>query len=81
LDSDDAQSSRPPFPPKNTALQLGATKTDFDDMVGIHPTDAEAFASLAVTKSSGVRGLACFGFDMHSGVGWFSPPPFFIGSY
>jgi hypothetical protein len=24
-------------------------------MVGIHPTDAEAFASLAVTKSSGVR--------------------------
>lgn len=35
------------------ALKLGATKADFDDMVGIHPTDAEAFATLAVTKGSG----------------------------
>ncbi len=33
------------------ALRLGAKKSDFDSMVGIHPTDAESFASLSVTKA------------------------------
>jgi hypothetical protein len=32
------------------ALRLGATKAHFDDLVGIHPTDAEAFTMLTVTK-------------------------------
>jgi thioredoxin reductase (NADPH) len=35
------------------ALRLKATKKDFDDVVGIHPTDAESFMSLEVEKSSG----------------------------
>ncbi len=35
------------------ALKLGATKSDFDDLVGIHPTDAESFCALSVTKRSG----------------------------
>ena len=35
------------------AVKLGATKADFDGLVGIHPTDAEALCSLTVTKSSG----------------------------
>eukprot|EP01079_Euglenida_sp_SAG-EU17-18_P003685 gene3685-4108_t len=35
------------------AVKLGATKKDFDECVGIHPTDAEAFTQLTVTKSSG----------------------------
>uniref|UniRef100_I2CP09 Thioredoxin reductase n=2 Tax=Nannochloropsis gaditana TaxID=72520 RepID=I2CP09_NANGC len=35
------------------AMKLGAKKADFDDMIGIHPTDAEAFASLHTTKASG----------------------------
>jgi len=35
------------------ALRLGAKKKDFDDLVGIHPTDAESFCSLKVTKRSG----------------------------
>eukprot|EP00300_Choanocystis_sp_HF-7_P006036 c14440_g1_i1.p1 GENE.c14440_g1_i1~~c14440_g1_i1.p1 ORF type:complete len:485 (-),score=119.79 c14440_g1_i1:14-1255(-) len=35
------------------ALTLGATKIDFDRMLGIHPTNAESFASLEVTKRSG----------------------------
>jgi len=34
-------------------IKLGATKTDFDDLVGIHPTTAEIFTTLEVTKSSG----------------------------
>ncbi|CAK0796792.1 unnamed protein product [Prorocentrum cordatum] len=34
------------------ALRLGATKRDFDELIGIHPTDAEAFAQLRVAKSS-----------------------------
>jgi len=34
-------------------IKLGATKADFDDMVGIHPTTAEIFTTLEVTKSSG----------------------------
>jgi len=35
------------------AVRLGAKKKDFDDVVGIHPTDAESFTTLQVTKSSG----------------------------
>lgn len=35
------------------ALKLGATKQDFDNVVGIHPTTAETFTSLNITKSSG----------------------------
>ena len=37
------------------ALKLGAKKIDFDEMVGIHPTDAEAFCSMD-TKRSNVSG-------------------------
>lgn len=35
------------------ALKLGATKQDFDNVVGIHPTTAETFTTMQVTKSSG----------------------------
>lgn len=35
------------------AVRLGATKADFDSMIGIHPTDAESFCTLEVTRSSG----------------------------
>lgn len=35
------------------AFQCGATKAHFDKCVGIHPTVAEAFTTLTVTKSSG----------------------------
>jgi thioredoxin reductase (NADPH) len=34
------------------ALKVGATKEDFNEVVGIHPTDAESFMSLGITKSS-----------------------------
>jgi len=34
------------------AVMMGATKQQFDDLVGIHPTAAEEFASLTVTKES-----------------------------
>jgi thioredoxin reductase (NADPH) len=40
------------------AVRLGATKADFDSMVGIHPTDAESFCSLAVTRRSGKSWVA-----------------------
>ena len=33
------------------ALKLGAKKEDFDDLVGIHPTDAEAFCAMDVRRS------------------------------
>lgn len=36
-----------------TAMRLGATKLDFDMTIGIHPTTAENFTTLSVTKSSG----------------------------
>ena len=32
------------------ALRLGAKKEDFDDLVGIHPTDAEAFCAMEVRR-------------------------------
>jgi len=35
------------------AMKLGATKADFDTVVGIHPTTAENFTTLDITKSSG----------------------------
>mmetsp|Transcript_33321 Transcript_33321/g.33930 ORF Transcript_33321/g.33930 Transcript_33321/m.33930 type:complete len:450 (+) Transcript_33321:298-1647(+) len=35
------------------AVKLGATKEDFENLVGIHPTDAESFCTLDITKSSG----------------------------
>ncbi|EGD81586.1 thioredoxin reductase 1 [Salpingoeca rosetta] len=36
------------------ALQLKATKEQVDNLVGIHPTVAETFTTLTVTKSSGL---------------------------
>merc|ERR1712137_963064 len=36
------------------AIKLGATKADFDDTVGINPTNAEQFTTIHVSKSSGV---------------------------
>jgi len=35
------------------ALRIGVTKDDFDAVVGIHPTNAEIFTMLNITKSSG----------------------------
>ncbi|XP_068714521.1 thioredoxin reductase 1, cytoplasmic-like isoform X3 [Montipora foliosa] len=35
------------------AIKLGATKSDFDRTVGIHPTVSEVFTTLATTKRSG----------------------------
>jgi pyruvate/2-oxoglutarate dehydrogenase complex dihydrolipoamide dehydrogenase (E3) component len=35
------------------ALKLNAKKSDFDTLIGIHPTCAELFTNLNVTKSSG----------------------------
>ncbi|KAB7496566.1 Thioredoxin reductase 3 [Armadillidium nasatum] len=35
------------------ALKLNATKSDFDNLVGIHPTCAEVFTTLTITKRSG----------------------------
>jgi len=35
------------------AMKMGATKEHFDDTVGIHPTTAEEFTILKITKSSG----------------------------
>jgi len=34
-------------------MKLGATKADFDNTVGIHPTCAETFTTIEVTKRSG----------------------------
>lgn len=43
------------------SLRLGATKRHFDELVGIHPTDAEAFTSMTVTRSSGLSWLSAGG--------------------
>jgi thioredoxin reductase (NADPH) len=43
------------------AVKLGATKSDFDNLIGIHPTDAEAMCGLTVTKSSGEDFVAAGG--------------------
>jgi len=34
-------------------IRMGATKDDFDKLIGIHPTNAEQFTTLSVTKRSG----------------------------
>ena len=34
-------------------IRLGATKAHFDDLVGIHPTTAETFTTMEITKASG----------------------------
>eukprot|EP00371_Babesia_bovis_P000222 XP_001608869.1 thiodoxin reductase [Babesia bovis T2Bo] len=46
------------------AVRLGAKKSDFDDTIGVHPTDAESFMNLTVTKASGeswVQSAGCGG--------------------
>jgi len=35
------------------AVKLGATKADFDGIVGLHPTDAESFTTMDITRRSG----------------------------
>jgi thioredoxin reductase (NADPH) len=35
------------------AFKLNATKADFDRLIGIHPTIAEVFTTLSLTKASG----------------------------
>lgn len=35
------------------AVILGATKKDFNKVIGIHPTDAESFTTMDITRSSG----------------------------
>ncbi|KAK2145359.1 hypothetical protein LSH36_683g02048 [Paralvinella palmiformis] len=35
-------------------IKLGATKADFDNAIGIHPTCAEIFTTMNITKNSGV---------------------------
>lgn len=34
-------------------LKMGATKADMEGLIGIHPTCAEIFTTLNITKSSG----------------------------
>lgn len=43
------------------ALRLGATKADFDNTVGIHPTDAESFMGMSITRESGESWIAAGG--------------------
>jgi len=40
------------------ALKMGATKADFDNLIGIHPTTAENFTTMEITKRSGVDASA-----------------------
>ncbi|XP_063219783.1 thioredoxin reductase 1, cytoplasmic-like [Bacillus rossius redtenbacheri] len=35
-------------------IKMGAKKSDFDSLVGIHPTSTEVFTTMNITKSSGV---------------------------
>jgi len=37
------------------ALKVGATKEHFDDLIGIHPTNAEVFTTMDKTKRSGAE--------------------------
>jgi thioredoxin reductase (NADPH) len=39
------------------AIKLNATKDVFDSLIGIHPTCAEIFTTLTITKSSGVSAM------------------------
>jgi len=43
------------------ALKLGATKAHFDNLIGIHPTNAEIFTTMDKTKRSGadISGSGC----------------------
>merc|ERR1712112_513965 len=34
-------------------IKLGAKKSDFDNLIGIHPTTAETFTTMGITKASG----------------------------
>lgn len=34
-------------------MKMHATKADFDDLIGIHPTVAEVFTTMSITKASG----------------------------
>ncbi|KAK1443018.1 Hg-II reductase MerA like protein [Babesia gibsoni] len=43
------------------AVRLGAKKQDLDDTIGVHPTDAESFMGLRVTKASGESWVAAGG--------------------
>eukprot|EP00922_Rhytidocystis_sp_ex-Travisia-forbesii_P021589 GHVS01031614.1.p1 GENE.GHVS01031614.1~~GHVS01031614.1.p1 ORF type:complete len:287 (+),score=67.15 GHVS01031614.1:861-1721(+) len=43
------------------AVALGAKKADFDNVVGIHPTDAESFTAMGVTRRSGESWVAAGG--------------------
>jgi thioredoxin reductase (NADPH) len=43
------------------AVKLGATKSDFDKLIGIHPTDAESFVSMDITRASGKSWVAAGG--------------------
>eukprot|EP00922_Rhytidocystis_sp_ex-Travisia-forbesii_P033951 GHVS01050448.1.p2 GENE.GHVS01050448.1~~GHVS01050448.1.p2 ORF type:complete len:174 (+),score=38.75 GHVS01050448.1:1227-1748(+) len=43
------------------AVALGAKKSDFDNLVGIHPTDAESFTGMSVTRRSGESWVASGG--------------------
>ncbi|PFH33885.1 thioredoxin reductase [Besnoitia besnoiti] len=43
------------------AVRLGAKKRDFDKCIGIHPTNAEAFMALSITKASGEPFMATGG--------------------
>jgi len=38
-------------------IRLGATKGDFSSLIGIHPTTAETFTTMEITKSSGANAL------------------------
>jgi len=40
------------------AMKFGATKADFNNLVGIHPTTAETFTTMEITKSSGTDAAA-----------------------
>ncbi|CAN0416002.1 unnamed protein product [Ectocarpus sp. 12 AP-2014] len=40
------------------AVRLGAKKSDFNKLVGIHPSDAESFCAMDITRSSGVSYVA-----------------------
>merc|ERR1712233_126959 len=33
-------------------IKLGAKKSDFDNLIGIHPTTAETFTTMGITKAS-----------------------------
>jgi|SRR5579872_2623587 len=43
------------------AINMNATKDDFDKLIGIHPTDAESFTLLDITKSSNIQWITSGG--------------------